>query len=74
MPTYDADVATGWAPEDAFAYLAERSRAAEWDPGVVRTECLDAGPGFRRVGDRGIAGLRRARGASDPGRDAGGLW
>lgn len=44
MPTYDADVATEWAPEEAFAYLAEFSRAAEWDPGVARAERLDAGP------------------------------
>ncbi len=44
MPTYDADVATEWAPEEAFDYLAEFSRAEEWDPGVARAERLDAGP------------------------------
>jgi len=44
VPTYDADVTTEWAPDEAFAYLAEFSLAAEWDPGVARAERLGSGP------------------------------
>jgi hypothetical protein len=30
--------------DESFAYLADFSNAAEWDPGVVEAEKLDAGP------------------------------
>lgn len=44
MARYRTTVASTLTPEDAFDYLAEFSRAAEWDPGVVEGESLDGSP------------------------------
>lgn len=44
MATYAATISTPRAPADAFDYLAAFSNAADWDPGVLSAEQLDAGP------------------------------
>lgn len=36
-------VRTAWSPETAFAYMADFSHAAEWDPGVAAAWREDAG-------------------------------
>lgn len=36
-------VRTAWTPEAAFAYMADFSHTAEWDPGVVAASRKDAG-------------------------------
>lgn len=36
-------VRTPWSPEEAFAYMADFSHAAEWDPGVAAARREDAG-------------------------------
>lgn len=36
-------VSTAWSPEEAFAYMADFSHTAEWDPGVVAASRKDAG-------------------------------
>lgn len=43
-----ATVTTRWSPEQAFAYMADFSHTAEWDPGVAaatRVDTGDVGPG-----------------------------
>jgi len=32
---------TAWSPEQAFAYMADFSHAAEWDPGVAAATRVD---------------------------------
>ena len=44
MARYRASVDTQREGEDVFAYLSDFSSAAEWDPGVVEAQRLDAGP------------------------------
>lgn len=36
-------VGTSWSPEEAFAYMADFTHAAEWDPGVVAASRPDSG-------------------------------
>jgi hypothetical protein len=48
MTTFQATIATTRSPEDAFAYLARFSNAAQWDPSV--TEARDASEGELGVG------------------------
>jgi hypothetical protein len=36
MPRYRATIPSRWDPARTFAYIADFSNAAEWDPGVVR--------------------------------------
>jgi Polyketide cyclase / dehydrase and lipid transport len=36
-------VTTAWSPEQAFAYLADFTHAAEWDPGVVEATRVGGG-------------------------------
>ncbi len=48
MPHIVKTVTTTWSPEQAFAYLADFSHTAEWDPGVAaatRVEDGDVGQG-----------------------------
>jgi hypothetical protein len=40
MPRYRARILSSWDPDQAFAYLADFSNAAEWDPGVVRASAV----------------------------------
>ena len=47
MAHYRADVALPVAPDEAFAYLADYSHAAQWDPSVA--EAVRTGEGFRVV-------------------------
>lgn len=44
MARYRRSVIVEAAPEDVFAYMAAFENVAEWDPGVVEAERLDAGP------------------------------
>ena len=44
MARYRASVDTQREGENVFAYLSDFSSAAEWDPGVVEAQRLDAGP------------------------------
>jgi carbon monoxide dehydrogenase subunit G len=44
MAHYTTTVHTDWERETAFAYLAEFSNAAEWDPGVERALSLSPDP------------------------------
>lgn len=41
MARYVAKVATSRSPEDAFAYMADLTNFAEWDPGVTKAEVVD---------------------------------
>lgn len=41
MARYVAKVRTSRSAEEAFAYMADLTNFAEWDPGVVRTEVVD---------------------------------
>lgn len=41
MPRYLQTITTGWSAERAFAYMADFSNAAEWDPGVVSGKRID---------------------------------
>jgi carbon monoxide dehydrogenase subunit G len=50
MARYTTSVRTPMPAEDAFAYLADFSTTAEWDPGVAEAERLDDGP--LRAGSR----------------------
>ena len=50
MARYTTSVRTPMPAEDAFAYLADFSTTAEWDPGVTEAERLDDGP--LRAGSR----------------------
>ena len=36
-------VTTAWSPGRAFAYMADFSHAAEWDPGVAEATRVDGG-------------------------------
>jgi carbon monoxide dehydrogenase subunit G len=36
-------VTTQWTPDQAFAYMADFSHAAEWDPGVAAATRVDTG-------------------------------
>ena len=36
-------VTTSWTPDRAFAYMADFSHAAEWDPGVAEAKRVDTG-------------------------------
>lgn len=40
---YKKSIAVGCAPRDAFAYVSDFSRVAEWDPGVVESRALATG-------------------------------
>ena len=44
MARYQATVQSPRPPTETFTYLATFSNAAEWDPGVLAGEQLDAGP------------------------------
>ncbi|HEX7460476.1 MAG TPA: SDR family NAD(P)-dependent oxidoreductase, partial [Acidimicrobiales bacterium] len=44
MARYRGTVVSSWSPEETFDYLADFSRAAEWDPGTATAERLDDGP------------------------------
>jgi dehydrogenase/reductase SDR family protein 12 len=44
MATYAATISTLRAPADAFDYLATFTNSADWDPGVLAAEQVDAGP------------------------------
>jgi Polyketide cyclase / dehydrase and lipid transport len=46
-------VTTAWSPGRAFAYLADFSHAAEWDPGVAEATRVDGGD----VGQGSVFGL-----------------
>ncbi len=43
MPHIVKTVNTGWTTGDAFAYMADFSHTAEWDPGVVDANRVDVG-------------------------------
>lgn len=44
MATCAATISTLRAPADAFDYLATFTNSADWDPGVLAAEQVDAGP------------------------------
>lgn len=44
MARYQATLLSRWTATETFGYLATFSNAAEWDPGVLAGEQLDAGP------------------------------
>lgn len=44
MARYRTTVPSDRTPDATFAYLADFSSTAEWDPGIDRAERLDAGP------------------------------
>ena len=44
MARYHATVESRSPAAETFGYLATFSNAAEWDPGVLAGERLDAGP------------------------------
>ena len=44
MAYYRAAVEVGISADDAFAFLADFTHAADWDPGVARARRLDEGP------------------------------
>ena len=44
MPRELRSMPSCWDADAAFAYMADFSNAARWDPGVVRARRLDAGP------------------------------
>jgi carbon monoxide dehydrogenase subunit G len=50
MARYTAEIELPVPIGEAFAYLADMSHCAEWDPGVVAAERVDAGP--PRLGSR----------------------
>jgi Polyketide cyclase / dehydrase and lipid transport len=46
MARYTASIPTSRSVEDAFAYMADVSRFAQWDPGIERAvQVAGAGPG-----------------------------
>ena len=49
-------IETPLAPEAAFAFIADFANAADWDPGTVTSERIDAGP--VRAGARYRLGVR----------------
>jgi hypothetical protein len=49
MARYHATVESRSPAAETFAYLATFSHAAEWDPGVLAGEQLDAGPPTDRI-------------------------
>jgi hypothetical protein len=50
MASYEATIRSARSADETFGYLAVFSNAAQWDPGVLTGEQLDAGP--VRVGSR----------------------
>lgn len=44
MARYETTVQTGWDPAATYAYLAEFSNVADWDPGVVSARSLSDDP------------------------------
>jgi hypothetical protein len=58
MPLLREQVETRLPIEAAFAYLADFSNAATWDPGTATSTRLDDGP--LRVGSRFALGVRMA--------------
>lgn len=44
MARYVAELEVPRAPDEVFAYLADFSSTAEWDPGVAEAERTSAGP------------------------------
>jgi hypothetical protein len=44
MPSFRATVTSDLSPDEAFAYMARFSNAAEWDPGVIAAEEEPPGP------------------------------
>ena len=44
MPVIQRTIVTGATIEAAFAYLADFSNAAEWDPGTASSKARDGGP------------------------------
>lgn len=44
MATYRTKIPTSLRAEEAFAFMADFSNAAKWDPGVARAEKLTDGP------------------------------
>lgn len=44
MTTYAATITSARSAADTFAYLAQFSNAASWDPGVLDAEQVGAGP------------------------------
>ena len=58
MPVLHEQVHTRLPIESAFAYLADFSNAATWDPGTATASRLDEGP--LRVGSRFALGVRMA--------------
>lgn len=45
MIRLERSIVVGTPPEDAFAYVADFTTSAEWDPGVDRATLLSDGPG-----------------------------
>ncbi len=45
MARYVAKVATNRSAEDAFAYMADLTNFADWDPGVVKAEAVAGAEG-----------------------------
>ena len=44
MPRYVATIQSPWPAKRALAYMADFSHASEWDPSVLSSTALDAGP------------------------------
>lgn len=44
MARYRTTIDASLSPEEAFAYLADFSHSAQWDPGVLEARRLDEGP------------------------------
>jgi carbon monoxide dehydrogenase subunit G len=44
MPRLDRQIETRLGTEEAFAFIADFGNAMRWDPGVVSSKAIDAGP------------------------------
>ena len=44
MPRYVATIVSAWPAARALTYMADFSHASEWDPSVISSTALDAGP------------------------------
>lgn len=44
MPRYVATIPSAWPAARALTYMADFSHASEWDPSVLSSTALDAGP------------------------------
>ena len=60
MARYTVSVRTSMSPEEAFDYMADLRNFAEWDPGVVSSERVEAARGSHASGSPDPPPLVRA--------------